>query len=153
MFNTRVQGMSKQSTMWGNNGLLSVDSINSTEPAVAGLVIIFAITLVYLSYCMRFTSGLTSKNNNDRKLPLPPYAPGGMIKHIQMISSSQYPWWILDVARQIQTRVFRISIPVRPLAHTVVVGEPNLFRQILTDPLTEKPLGKLSMRMFRKNGK
>ena len=36
---------------------------------------------------------------------LPPFAPGSMMKHIEMATSSQYPWWLL----------VRQALPVRNL--------------------------------------
>ncbi|KAL7526862.1 hypothetical protein ACHAWF_001941, partial [Thalassiosira exigua] len=81
----------------------------------------------------------TKHGKNRGKNKCPPYAPGGMLKHIQMVSSSEYPWWVLDVARQLNTRIFQISVPIRPSVSKFVIGEPKVFRQVLTDPSSEKP--------------
>jgi len=69
----------------------------------------------------------------------PPYAPCSTLETIRMVSSSEYPWWVLRVARELNTLVFRVSLPV-PAPMLVVVGEPDTFRKVMTDPLSKKPL-------------
>ena len=95
------------------------------------------IALLFASLCI----GCVVSNHKRRKdgKKYPPYAPGGMWKHVQMRLSTRSTYWLLDVARQLQTRVFRLSLPINPLKSMTVVGEPILFRAILTDPLTKKP--------------
>lgn len=44
-----------------------------------------------------------------------------------------------DVARQLQTHVFKVSLPLGLGTNVFVVGEPRLARSILTDPLSTKP--------------
>lgn len=69
----------------------------------------------------------------------PPLAPGGMWKHIQMATSSQFPWWMLDVTRQLQSQVFKVSLPLGLGTQVFIVGEPEVARSILTDQLSTKP--------------
>ena len=45
-----------------------------------------------------------------------------------------------DVSKQLQdTRVFQLQFPAAPLSHFFVVGDPNVARTIITDPLSTKP--------------
>ena len=70
----------------------------------------------------------------------PPYAPGGLWKHTQMrMSSRSLPYWFLDIADELQTRVFQICLPIFPPKTLTAVGEPSTCRAILTDPRTTKP--------------
>ena len=77
------------------------------------------------------------RKKRDKKYP--PFAPGDMKKHFKMVTTSEYPWWLCDVSKQIETRVFQLSLPVFPTNHFVVVGEPSAVRLILTDPLSSRP--------------
>ena len=74
------------------------------------------------------------RKKRDKKYP--PFAPGDMKKHFKMVTTSEYPWWLCDVSKQIETRVFQLSLPVFPTKQFVVVGEPSAVRLILTDPLS-----------------
>ena len=58
-----------------------------------------------------------------------------------MASSSQYPFWILDVANnQLGTNIFQLSLPLRPLSHKFVVGDAQTARDILMDDKSTKPM-------------
>ena len=106
-----------------------------TSPNIAiATLILFIFGYIILSYCYNYFIKYGKKQ-------LPQYAPGGMIKHMQMASSPEYPWWILEVANQLQSNVFQVSIPpLRPLALKVIVGDAQTARDILIDPLSTKPV-------------
>ena len=94
---------------------------------------ILFIVCSYISYII-----FRVKNKYDAKYP--PFAPGGMWNHMKMITSSEFPWWLLDVSKQLRTGgVFQLSLPVFPTKHFVVVGDPTVVRAISTDPTTLKP--------------
>lgn len=69
----------------------------------------------------------------------PPFAPGNMWDHTKMALNSQYPWWLLDVSKRLNTRVFQISMPINPTVPFVVVSEPDTMRAVLTDPMSSRP--------------
>mmetsp|Transcript_38415 Transcript_38415/g.70464 ORF Transcript_38415/g.70464 Transcript_38415/m.70464 type:complete len:486 (-) Transcript_38415:121-1578(-) len=101
---------------------------------------ILTISLLLASLSIGYIYIVSSHTRQKKANKYPPYAPGGMWQHIQISASSQYPWWILDVARDLHNRVFQLSLPMSPMAHKVVVGEVDTFRRVLTDPLSEKPM-------------
>ncbi|EJK44537.1 hypothetical protein THAOC_36914 [Thalassiosira oceanica] len=68
---------------------------------------------------------------------LPPFAPGSMMKHMEMATCGQYPWWLLEIANKSNSRVFRVSRPTK--GHKCIVGEYQVAREILTDPQSKKP--------------
>jgi len=55
-----------------------------------------------------------------------------------MVSSSEYPWWVLRVARELKSRVFQLSLPF-PVPMVVAVGEVDTFRKVLKDSRSKKP--------------
>lgn len=107
---------------------------NQALPSIDILTVSLLMTLLSIGYIVS-----SHKLWKDGKR-YPPYAPGGMRKHIQMHMAEQYPWWLLDVARQLHSRVFQLSIPISPMTRVFVVGELKTFRSILSDPLSQKPL-------------
>lgn len=68
----------------------------------------------------------------------PPYAPCSTLETIRMVSSSEYPWWSLRVARELKSRVFQLSLPF-PVPMVVSVGEVDTFRKVLKDQQSKKP--------------
>lgn len=97
-----------------------------------------ALFLVALSLSI-YVATLLQRRKDDN-LRYPPYAPGSIAEHIRMSTSARYPWWVLDVAQRLDARVFRLKIPLAPLSHKVVIGDPDTFRQVMQDPLSTKPL-------------
>ena len=116
--------------------------IFSTVTIVAGIV----ATLVFIGYLILIITR-TSIRNYEKQFSsssiqrYPPYAPGTMLHHIRMASSSQYPFWILDVANnQLGTNIFQLSLPLRPLSYKFVVGDAQTARDILMDDKSTKPM-------------
>ena len=71
----------------------------------------------------------------------PPYAPGGVWAHTKRrLSGKSQPYWFLDVATELGTRVFQLSLPSCPPTTLTAVGEAAACRAILTDPRTTKPV-------------
>lgn len=70
------------------------------------------------------------KKYND-EIKLPPYAPGSMLKHTQMISGNQFPWFVLNVSRELLTSVFQVSVPLRLFTRVFMVGEGPLVSGIV----------------------
>lgn len=116
--------------------------ILSTVTIVAGII----ATIVFIGYLIlkiRTTSirSYEKQSSSSSKQRYPPYAPGTMLHHIRMASSSQYPFWILDVANnQLGTNIFQLSLPLRPLSYKFVVGDAQTAREILMDDKSTKPM-------------
>ena len=45
-----------------------------------------------------------------------------------------------DIGNELETRVFQTTVPTIPPRSLIAVGELEAFREILMDPLTEKPM-------------
>jgi cytochrome P450 len=69
----------------------------------------------------------------------PPLAPGGILKTVEMISGKEFPWFMLSVMKELNSSVFRLSLPIPGTPMVVAVGELETVREILTDPLSKKP--------------
>mmetsp|Transcript_11065 Transcript_11065/g.23636 ORF Transcript_11065/g.23636 Transcript_11065/m.23636 type:complete len:483 (-) Transcript_11065:361-1809(-) len=106
-----------------------------SDSAVAVSILVVALSIGYL-----LVSRIYRTLKNDGKV-YPLYAPGGVWKHVRMVTHRDYPWWVLETSRQLQTQVFEITLPIRLInpPRAFVVGEPKAVREIMTDPLTEKP--------------
>ena len=105
-----------------------MDLLSNNEDHATGTTIAI-VTLIasfgYIAYSRR----------RDEKKSYPPFAPGGVLKHIEACTSADYPWFLLSAARQLNTRIFRLKLGTKVYA----VGESTTLRTILTDPLTTKP--------------
>jgi len=108
--------------------LSTFDTMDLDPIVVARVAVVVSIGLLILAARKRRTSAL-----------YPPYAPCSTLETVRVVSSSDYIWWVLRVARQLKTRVFQVSLPF-PAPMLVVVGETDTFRKVMTDPLTKKPL-------------
>ena len=73
--------------------VLGQESLAETVSPNIAIAILFIFGYIILSYCYNYFIKYEKKQ-------VPQYAPGGMIKHMQMASSFEYPWWILEVANQ-----------------------------------------------------
>ena len=103
----------------------------------------FSIRSIFSIFIVSFLTIISYHFNNSKRkknYKIPPYAPGSILHHIRMTTNSQYPWWIINVASQLNTSIFQFKIPIAPLSHKFAIGEVHTFRQILQDPLSERPL-------------
>jgi len=116
--------------------------------STATLIVAIVATLGFIGQLILIISGIrnyekqsSSSSSSSSSLHYPPYAPGSMFHHINMSSSPQYPFWILDVANnQLNTNIFQLSLPLRPLSYKFVVGDAQTAREILMDDKSTKPL-------------
>lgn len=109
-------------------------SLLSSSGALPGMAALLVGSVLLLFLCRDELPRM-----DGRKLP--PYAPGGILKHTRMrLDSSNSAYWLLDAAREINTRVFRLSLLAIPPRTTTAVGELAAFRDVLTDPLSVKPM-------------
>ncbi|KAL7542129.1 hypothetical protein ACHAXR_011544, partial [Thalassiosira sp. AJA248-18] len=75
----------------------------------------------------------------DKKYP--PFAPGGMWEHFNIVTTPTSPWIFLDIANNHrQNRVFQLSLPADPTRKNILVGDPGIIRTILTDPTSVRPM-------------
>jgi cytochrome P450 len=106
-----------------------LDGIFTTDDPtllITVLVIILLSTLV--------VSKVGRKRDRD-----PPLAPGGIFKTVEMISGKEFPWFLLRTAQELNSSVFRMSLPIPGTPMVVAMGELETVREILTDPLSKKP--------------
>ncbi|EJK48170.1 hypothetical protein THAOC_33061 [Thalassiosira oceanica] len=116
----------------GGDGL-----VDELPPDVVWSTLLLMCAIATFLGVAKVTSLLSGNRKSNETLP--PYAPGSMLKHIEMITSKEYPWWILDVAEKLGQRCFRVSIP-SSMKNKIIIGEHTTARRILTDPLSSKPI-------------
>ncbi len=83
--------------------------------------------------------GLRSRKES-REAGYPPLAPTGIGETIQQISGSNYPWFMLRMAKEATSFTFRLNLPVFGTPMVVVVGEVETHRAILTHRATDRPV-------------
>jgi hypothetical protein len=98
-----------------------------------------AALVVFVSLSWAVFGALSKKRQNARSR-YPPLVPIGLLETFQTVSGSDFPWFLLQTARKLKFRVFRLSLPIFGTQMVIVVGELETARQVLTDPLTTKPL-------------
>ena len=98
-----------------------------------------AALVVFVSLRWAVFGALSKKRQNARSR-YPPLAPIGLLKTVQTVSGSDFPWFLLRTARELKSRIFRLSLPIFGTPMVIVVSELETARQVLTDPLTTKPL-------------
>lgn len=76
----------------------------------------------------------------ERQGRYPPLAPAGMGELIKQISGSNYPWFMLRMARESNSFTFRVNLPILGTPMVVAVGEFETQRLVLTDRKSERPL-------------
>jgi cytochrome P450 len=59
---------------------------------------------------------------------------------MRLDTSARSAYWVLDVANEMNSRVFRLSLLSLPPKTLTSIGELSAFRELLTDPLSMKPL-------------
>lgn len=105
------------------------DKIMDFDPIVVVAAAVASIGLLILA---------ARKQRQRNGALYPPYAPGTTLETMKIASGGEGVWWYLQVAKELKTRVFQLSLPsLAPMV--VVVGEVETFRKILTDPLSTKP--------------
>jgi hypothetical protein len=63
------------------------DAVASPDALTSSLLLAALFSVGYAFTVSRFTK---SKHTD-----YPPLAPGGMVQHVKMMTSSHYPWWVL----------------------------------------------------------
>ncbi len=77
------------------------DTLSSMDGALAASLVVISLTIGY-ALCKQLIQHKLKKNG----VKYPPYAPGSMLKHILLSTSSEYPWWIL-VSVIVSRKIFR----------------------------------------------
>lgn len=101
---------------------------NEPFPFIAVAIFIALLTII-LIYAVSYFS-----HKHGKTIPL---APAGMLETIQNMSGPNAPWFLLDMAKQINSDIFRLSLPIP--GGVYCVGCPITTREILLDAKTDKP--------------
>lgn len=80
---------------------------------------------------------LFQRRRADTTSNLPPMAKAGMLETIKAISGTDAPWFTLRTSRELQSKVFRLRIPIP--GGMYMLGDPIAQRQVLLDKSSEKP--------------
>lgn len=80
------------------------------------------------------------EKSRERQKRYPPLAPAGIGEIIEQSSGSNYPWFILRMAKAVKSYTFRLNLPMLGTPMIVVVGNYGTQRMILTHRLTQRPL-------------
>ena len=81
-------------------------AMGSLDPAA-----ILSLSTIILSFCVYIA---ISRKEYER-VHYPPFAPGGMFHHVKMVTSAQYPWWLL-----VGADIFKVGTKRKP-------HSPSLF--------------------------
>jgi len=105
------------------------------------IVTYVAASAVIGLFALAVTRKLRTQKNGTTSYP--PHAPASTLETLRILVRGEFIWWILGVAKELKSQVFQVSLPTptcltAPM--TVVVGEHDTVRKILTDPLSRKPL-------------
>jgi cytochrome P450 len=106
-----------------------LDGVSTTDDPTLLITVLMIILLSTLA-----VSKVGRKRDRD-----PPLAPGGIFKTAEMISGKEFPWFMLRTMQELNSSVFRMSLPIPGTPMVVAVGELETVREILTDPLSKKP--------------
>lgn len=150
--------------------LLLQDLLESSSSFVYSAVVTVGLglagTVLLLFYTKRSESAdnsithLVGSSRSSEKLS-PPRAKLGLLGCIKMMTSEEKPFKLLKLAEELDSFLFELDWnALFGVPKYIVIGEPKLARQILTDPLTTKPpqiyraMEKLSGKqsMFSSNG-
>ena len=80
------------------------------------------------------------KRRTEREAQYPPMAPSGMGELIKEISSPDYPWFMLRMAKESKSFTFRLNLPILGTPMVVAVGDFETQRAILMNRQSERPL-------------
>jgi cytochrome P450 len=103
---------------------------------------IFGVAISYVLFVIAISAaagrGKTKRSKKTLPPPPPPLVKGGMIKAVKMMIDDDSPWLLLQAAKDMGTPIFRLSLPAPGTPMVALVGEYDLAREILLDPLTTK---------------
>jgi cytochrome P450 len=71
--------------------------------------------------------------------PSCPRSDDGILETIKHITGSDYPFYVLETARNLKSDVFCLNLPSLIFGKTYMVAESKLANELLTDPKTTKP--------------
>mmetsp|Transcript_14204 Transcript_14204/g.32649 ORF Transcript_14204/g.32649 Transcript_14204/m.32649 type:complete len:488 (+) Transcript_14204:407-1870(+) len=115
--------------------IVADDSLSSNTAFTAFNVLLIAAAMMTL-YAIRTALLVLRKFDSAR---YPPVAEGGFRKHMAMAMSTEMPFWLLEQCNRLNTRIFQLTFPVSATNFFFIISDMATFRQIMTDPTTEKP--------------
>lgn len=80
------------------------------------------------------------KQKAGRESRYPPLAPAGIGETMKQISGSNYPWFMLRMAKEAKSFTFRVNVPILGTPMVCAVGDVETHRAVLTHRLTERPI-------------
>lgn len=80
------------------------------------------------------------QRRKEREERYPPLAPAGIVETIEQISGSNYPWFMLRMAKEAQSYTFRVNLPILGTPMVVAVGDVATHRAVLTHRATDRPV-------------
>lgn len=95
-----------------------------------------ATAMVAVHYAMSWSI----RRRKERESKYPPWAPAGIGETIQQISGSNYPWFMLRMAKEANSFTFRVNLPIMGTPMVVAVGDVDAHRAVLTHRATERPI-------------
>ena len=115
-----------------------------------------ASSLVVMVLFSAYWLGVSSKKSQERtiniavadgdsryakdKVTSPPMAKNGILETVKILTDNNFPWFLLDTARDLQSNTFRLNLSaIFSCPMVAVVGDPKVAREILRDPLSTKP--------------
>jgi len=102
------------------------------------LVTVVAVVIIY-DRRKANTTTKNEENNNKSRRKKPPMAPAGLFKTVKILCSNEYPSWLLKTAKELESSIFRLNLFLPGATMVIQVGDPDVARDILTDPSTTKP--------------
>ena len=112
---------------------LALTKLEGNDLATAGAALVVIPSAIWFGY--RAFQNNKRKGNNK----YPPLSPTGILETIQSLSGNDYPWFMLRTSKALNSSIFRIPLPIIGSPMTIVAGDLNTVRQVLTDEKTIKP--------------
>lgn len=104
--------------------MMSFVASENTLPFAASTAVVIATALAYFFFGNR---------KDEKRMPV---APTGMFENVVWLGGHEAPFWVLKMARRMNTMNFRLRLPG---LYANVIGDHRVVREILKDPKTDKP--------------
>lgn len=113
--------------------------VRSTTTGNGALVIAASVATAMVALHIALSWGIR-RRREARESKYPPWAPAGIGETIQQISGSNYPWFMLRMAKEANSFTFRVNLPIMGTPMVVAVGDVETHRAVLTHRATERPI-------------
>lgn len=113
-------------------------NLQTISSSTGGVLFVAGLVFASLATTLYYAISTLKEQKVERGHP-PPYAPGTRWSHLKKRMSPKSAYWLLDMGRQLNTRLFRVALPTIPLRSLTAVGETAPFRELLMDSQSIKP--------------